>query len=300
MNIIAVVVLYNCPSGNSKTIKSLISAYHSDMESFSGFRLIIYDNGIIDQSKNIDLPFRFEYFQNKRNEGLAKAYNYAITQAHIYSCDWLLLLDQDSELPLSFVSDINKGIECMDMSAGIIAVVPKMCFENSFFSPSRVLFGGIHRPIDMKFTGIYPGNIFAIGSGTIVNVPFLNKIGGFNEFFWMDCLDRWLYMSIYRSGGKVLVTDIIIKHELSVMDYNQFMTEKRYLNILFYETCFMSFHMSRAENLFYYIRLLRRSIFMFFQGTTRCYSKMTLNHLLDILLKRDKDLERAKETYFAK
>jgi GT2 family glycosyltransferase len=300
MNIIAVAVLYNCSPGNSKTIKTLVSAYQADMPGFAGFRLIIYDNGIIDHSKDIDLPFRFEYFQNPKNEGLAKAYNYALEHAHISSCEWLLLLDQDSELPLNFVSVINSTIEGMDKDPSIVAVVPKMCFQNTFFSPSRVLFGGVHRPVNMKFTGIYPGKIFAIGSGTIVNVAFLKTVGGFNEFFWMDCLDRWLYLSINRSGGKVYVTDIVIEHELSVMDYNQFMNEKRYSSILFYETCFMSFYMSKAENIFYYLRLLRRSLFMFISGDNRIYSKMTFTHLINIIFKRDKELEQAKQQYYVK
>ena len=43
--------------------------------------------------------------------------------------------------------------------------------------------GGILRPIDMNYNGIYDKEIFAIGSGSMLRVDFISEVGGFNNDF---------------------------------------------------------------------------------------------------------------------
>ena len=159
-----------------------------------------------------------------------------------------------------------------------------MRYKKTFFSPAKDLFGGIIRPIDMRHKGICAFKVFATGSGSAIKVSFLQSIGGFNELYWLDCLDRWLFSTINNMGGKVYVSDSIVDHELSILNYDKFMDEQRYYNILKYEAIFMkSFH-SKADNYLYYLRLLKRTVNLFITVKNKRYSLMTLRHLKNTLL----------------
>lgn len=283
MKICIVIVLYNCQIEDSKTIKSLLLNFANNTIALSDFKIVIYDNSLTEQTiPDGKLP-NCKYFHNPNNEGLAVAYNFALKVSKEESCDWLLLLDQDSSLPKDFIIALFKNLRSISKYPNIFAVVPKMCYNGHFFSPSKVIFGGIHRPINMQTSGLCPFEVFAIGSGSALKISFFQKIGGFNDFFWLDCLDRWIYYVINKYGGKVFITDIIIEHELSVMDYSKFVDEKRYSNIMTYETYFMQLYKSKLENLVYYFRLIKRIISFSLKKETQKYSHMTLKHLIFIL-----------------
>lgn len=289
--IFAVLVIFNCKIEEAKTFVSLLNNYAKNQESFKNFKLIIYDNSLFDQSIPLAIPFEYQYIHDRNNKGLAAAYNYALNQAIKSSYDWLLLLDQDSYLPEDFIENMSYDISIIKDST-VSAVVPKMRYKKVIFSPTKVFFGGIVRAIDMRHRGICTfKNVFAIGSGCVIKVSFLQKIGGFNEVFWMDCLDRWLFLTINNMGGKVYVTDSIIEHEVSVMNYDKFMNEKRYYNILKYETLFMKSFTSRIENYIFYLRLIKRAVYLFITVSDKKYSIMTLRHLIDIIMSPNKQIK---------
>lgn len=284
MDLLAILIIYNCKGEESKTLNSLLENYAKNPEEFRNFKLIIYDNSPIGQKIGLSVPFEYEYVHDRNNKGLAVAYNYALTKA-IASCySWLLLLDQDSSLPEDFIDNLSCNLATLKKDNTVVAVVPKMRYKKTFFSPSRDLFGGITRPIDMRHKGICTFKVCAVGSGSVIKVSFLQSIGGFNEFYWLDCLDQWLFFTINNMNGKVYVSDSIVDHELSLLNYDKFMDEQRYSNILKYEAIFMkSFH-SKADNYFYYLRLLKRTVCLFITVKNKRYSLMTLRHLKNTLL----------------
>jgi GT2 family glycosyltransferase len=285
--LIPVVVLYKCEVGRSKTIRSLVERFHEEPAAFADVRAVIYDNGPTAQQVAPDaLPFSFEYVHDPSNKGLGAAYNHALSTAKKGSGDWLLLLDQDSLLPRDFIASLSRDIAAVQADESVVAVVPKIRHGPAFFSPSKVLFGGTYRPIDMTHRGVYHGKIFAIGSGAAVRASFLDGIGGFNEQFWMDSLDRWLFHTIETLGKKVFVSDSIIDHELSVMDFDNLLSPGRYANIMKYETLFMKSYKPRVENWVYYLRLLKRTVYLFFVARNKEYARMTFRHLLSIVSAR--------------
>jgi GT2 family glycosyltransferase len=284
MDILAIVVIYNCKSEEAKTLNSLLENYAKNPKAFRNFKLIIYDNSLIEQKICLSIPFEYEYVHDRNNKGLAAAYNYALTKALTASYGWFLLLDQDSSLPEDFIDNLSRDLYSLKEDNTVVAVVPKMRYKKAFFSPSKDLFGGITRPIDMRHQGICAFKVCAIGSGSAIKVSFLQSIGGFNEFYWLDCLDRWLFFTINNMGGKVYVSDSIVDHELSLLNYDKFMDEQRYSSILKYESIFMKSFKSKAENYVYYLRLLKRTIYLFITVNDKRYSLMTLRHLKDTLL----------------
>lgn len=284
MNILAILVVYNRKGEETKTLNSLLDNCAKNPEVFRNFKLIIYDNSLIEQKIYLAIPFEYEYVHDHNNKGLAAAYNYALTKAIAAGYSWLLLLDQDSSLPEDFIDNLSCGLFSLKRDSRVAAVVPKVRYKKTFFSPAKDLFGGILRPIDMRHKGVCGFKVLAIGSASAIRVSFLQSIGGFNEIYWLDGLDRWLFNAINNMGGKVYVTDSIIDHELSIMDYDKFMDEQRYANILKYEAIFMKSFKSKAESYVYYLRLLKRAIYLFITVNNKRYSLMTLRHLKDTLL----------------
>ena len=280
---LAIVVLYNCSIGEAKSVLTILRNHEKFPRAFEKFKLILYDNSPVSQTVNINLPFEYQYVHDPENKGLAVAYNYALKDAIGSSREWLLLLDHDSGLPDDFIENLTVECSGFEKDRSVVAVVPKVHYKNIFFSPSKVLYGGTIRPIDMRHKGICPFQAFAIGSGSAIRVAYLQSIGGFNGLFWMDCLDRWLYLTINNSGGKVYVTNSIMEHELSIMNYDVYMSEGRYRNILKYETLFMNSFKSRAENYVYYLRLVKRIFYLRFTVKNPIYSSMTFHHLVGLL-----------------
>jgi GT2 family glycosyltransferase len=289
MNLFAVVILYNCRIEDSRTLSSLLEEYPAQPDAFKDFNLIIYDNSRNEQKIGVTIPFSHHYVHAKENKGLAVAYNYALSEAVKSGAGWLLLLDQDSALPNNFIGKLLTDMAKVQEDNAIVAVVPKMRYGNAFFSPSKDLFGGTLRPIDMRHTGVCEFNVHAIGSGSVIRASYLQGIGGFNEFYWLDLLDRWLYITIFNQGRKVYVTDSVIDHELSVMNYDKYLNEQRYKNILKYETIFMRSYKSKAEQYVYYLRLVKRIIYLFITVSDKKYSVMTFHHLRNILCSSKQD-----------
>lgn len=294
VKITAVAVVYNCSVNDSATMRSLARCYASTPASFSDFHLVIFDNGPDDQSSHSVQPFSSEYVHHPENAGLAKAYNYALERSEENGSDWLLLLDQDSALPEKFIDVLFATIAEHSANRLIASFVPAMYFRDEIFSPSKVLRGGIHRPVAESYRGLSTSNIAAPGSCTAVRVATVRSLGGFNEFFWMDCLDRWLYLQIFRKGLKVFVTDIKVNHELSVLDYDMYMNENRYRNIMFYESCFMKFYMPLYDNMIYILRLLRRAAALLIKPGRRKYALLTFRHLAEILFIPGSEIRKAK------
>lgn len=283
MKILAILVLYNCKISESKTIASLLKGCSYNPEAYDFIKLIIYDNGLDDQKASLTVQFNNKYVHHPENAGVAVAYNFALTEAIAQQYDWILLLDQDSNLPRDFIPNLVTTLSNIEQQSDVVAIVPKICYEDKLISPSRVLYGGIHRPIDYYHRGICNFQVTTIGSGTLLRTSFLQKIGGFNELYWLDWLDMWILNVIHASGSKVYVTDSIIEHELSILNYDKFMNENRYRNILKYEAIFMRSHKSKCENYIYFLRLARRSLVLLFTARNKKYSILTLYHLIDLV-----------------
>lgn len=279
MKIYIVVVLYNCLLKDSHTVNSLFAMNLDKSALGHTVNVLLYDNGTMNNKNLYEDYSHFNYVLAKENLGLPGAYNYALQKANDCAADWLLLLDQDTKLPADYLEKLCKLVNPFCDSVNLVAAVPKMCYQNILFSPSKVLYAGMMRPVENDFLGIYPKEIFAIGSCSLLKVKFLLEIGGFSEDYWLDSLDRWLYKQIQLHKRDVLISDIIVEHELSVMDYDKFVSESRYKNILNYETKFMENHCSNFENFVFKIRLFLRSIKLFCTTKNKNFGLITAKHI---------------------
>ena len=229
MKITMVVVLYKQSPSESKTLQTLKQTLPLQKENVKDIELIIYDNSPNSQLIN---PSDFEgihitYQHDSRNLGIAAAYNFALAIAKNNKSQWLLLLDHDTELTNEYM---NVVLNLPDYSKEVAGIVPKVKYENTLISP---VYSHSLRPLleERPSPGIQETPVMAINSGMLISIDFLNDINGFNEEFPLDYLDHWLFFKIYEEGLKVLLLDVTLEHELSVMDYSR-ISLKRYQSIL--------------------------------------------------------------------
>jgi len=283
MKLFIMVVLYNEKINNSTTIKSILRNKIQINKLFNKVELLIYDNSLQAQNVEIDLSFPFTYHSDIKNGGLSPAYNYAYELANL-KYDWILFLDQDTELNEKYFIELKKAIKEVDANKDVVSIVPKIFHDGDMFSPAIVKWGGIHRQISLKYSGVYTnGELMAIGSCTLLKISFIREIDGFSELYWLDCLDRWIFKKINDANKKVYVLNVNIKHELSILDFNKFMTPDKYNNQILYESIFMLSYKSFGENIFFIVRLLRRAIYLFIETKDINYTKVSLSMVYRII-----------------
>jgi hypothetical protein len=95
-----VIVLYQCPCADSKTLHSFARFCQQQPELAQRTALLVYDNSPCPQEVSVGRwsCALFEYRHDAKNSGLATAYNEALKLAQQRSTEWLLLLDQDTTL----------------------------------------------------------------------------------------------------------------------------------------------------------------------------------------------------------
>lgn len=227
MKLTIVVVFYKQKIEESKTFSTLMQSMQGRQA--DGIHLILYDNSPDEQDFRPEKypEWHISYIHDPRNLGIAAAYNYALSHANQAESNWLLLFDHDTEVTKEYAAQFLRKQECGE---AIAAVVPKIHSSGTMISP---VYSHSLRPLNEErpAPGVQNKAVMAINSGTLLRVSFLNEIGGFNEEFPLDYLDHWLFFEIYARGKKVLLVDVTLEHELSVMDYSN-VSLRRYQSIL--------------------------------------------------------------------
>jgi GT2 family glycosyltransferase len=278
MKITIIIVIYKITSENSSTFLSLLNVI--DKKDTDGLSIIVYDNSPENQKQQFQSlqfeRFPISYYHDPRNLGIATAYNYAWSIAKENGSQWLLLLDHDTNLTDAY---INEVLNLPNLAGDVAAFVPKIRSENTMISP---VYSHSLRPLKEKRPkkGLQEQPVMAINSGALIQIDFLNEIGGFNEKFPLDYLDHWLFFEIYAKGKKVWLLDVILEHELSVMDYRR-VSLKRYQSILNSE---MTFYKNYKKDLFpsYRKQLAKRFLKQVLTVKNKKIAMQTLRQLISM------------------
>ncbi|WP_040204223.1 glycosyltransferase [Neobacillus jeddahensis] len=229
MKLMAVMVLYKQAVEESRTFQTLRKTLFSKTDFSHELEMVIYDNS---PEKQVLPSFDHEgisiqYIHDPRNLGIAVAYNFAWSKAAKSGSDWLLLLDHDTQLTNEYILELQNLPE---LESDVAALVPKIISNGTMISP---VYSGYLRPLkeEQPPTGLQDVPVMAINSGSLIRMEFLERIGGFNGQFPLDYLDHWLFYAIYANHHKVWVLDVVLEHDLSVMDYSQVSLD-RYKSIL--------------------------------------------------------------------
>jgi len=283
MNLFTVIVFYKEKFENSLSLSSLIKSEKIINEKFNQFSLLLYDNSPNPQKLRFKVSFSIRYYHDINNGGVSSAYNYAYRLSKS-GYDWILFLDQDTELNENYFIELSKALKKVNNYQNVVSIVPMMYHNKSNFSPAQVKWSGIHRPINPGYHGVYKnGELMAIGSGMVLKISFITSIEGFNKLFWLDCLDRWIFNTIYRLGKKCYILPSKLNHQLSILDFKNLMNIVRYNNQIRYEALFMLKYKTFFENIFFICRLLRRAIKTYLKTLNINYAIITIKLVLSIV-----------------
>lgn len=188
LKLAAVVVFYNPSEENIKNIDS----YEKEVD-----KIFVVDNSD-DDNKRIKSTKKIEYIKLGENKGIATALNIGAKKAIAEGYEWLLTMDQDSKMTEEIVIKMKSFLlNTTEKNIGLIS--PYQDIDS-----------------DEEISDVeYEDMIEMMTSGNIINLEAYQKIGGFKDWFFIDCVDTEYCMNLHKNGYQVLrLNKIIMKHEL--------------------------------------------------------------------------------------
>ena len=195
-NVCAVIVTYN-------TDREFIQRIHSLYQQVE--RIIIVDNGSNQNTrevlKNIKQKFpNVELIENLENVGLASALNQGVQEALKNKFDWILTLDDDSEVGPGMVP---KMLEIYS------SFTDERKINIAMLAPNYIILKGpvFHRSDPFEVPG-------AITSGSLIKKDTFQKVGFFRDDFFIYCIDTEFSLRLRKYHLKViLVPNAFLKHQ---------------------------------------------------------------------------------------
>jgi len=181
MKVAAVVILYNPPQDAISNIQS----YYDWVD-----KIFVFDNSEAKSAIQDDLIklSKIEFYQDFKNEGIARRLNQACEMAIKEQYDWLLTMDQDSkfnENSLATYFDCFKNYQHKE----------KVAMFGTSFSRKKQLTSPSCAAINAEKL---------ITSGSLLNLSLFTSIGGFDEKLFIDAVDYDYCFRAKMTGHEVV------------------------------------------------------------------------------------------------
>jgi GT2 family glycosyltransferase len=264
IRVFAVIVLYKMAPQDSISFQTLNAAMKYTPPGKLFLKTFFYDNTPGGQAFG-SYPEGSSYEAPGENRGIADAYNRAIEIAHQEGFDWLLTLDQDTQLPIDFLEKLADTAAFVTPLKQVAAIVPLIYDKATLISPNAGSYTFSPKKFPEEFIGISLENLTsALNSASMVRVRSLRSVGGYDSRFWLDYSDAVMYHRLQFNGMRVFVSgNIRVEHELSVMDMKHRVSIERYEGILSAESAYCDAYMGRAADLQLIMKLAYRSFYKF-------------------------------------
>ena len=198
----AIVVSYN----ESKALVSNLALLKNQVE-----KIIIVDNGSGESTQHdlnlfIDDP-KFLLIRLERNFGIGRALNEGVTVAQKEGFHWILTLDQDSVPDLTMVAKLLCGINTFGGN------------QLGIFTP-RIL----SRPPqnEVATNRVLP---YSITSGNFINIKTFEKVGRYNEDYFIDCVDFEFSLRIRENGYQIVeIPQAYMIHNIGISNTHNWIT----------------------------------------------------------------------------
>mgnify|MGYP001622909225 FL=1 len=200
MKLAAVVVFYNPSEKNIQNIKK----YEKSID-----RLFIVDNSE-DKIMRYQDSEKIKYIKLCENKGIAHALNIGAKEAIKEGFNWLLTLDQDSQITKEIIEKLKIYLDTHDTKKiGLIS--PYQDIE------------GEEEIKDVEAEEM----IEVMTSGNIINLKAYQKIGGFKDWLFIDCVDTDYCMNLHIHGYQVLrLNKVKMKHQLGNLKVHKLFGKK--------------------------------------------------------------------------
>lgn len=213
-SILVVVVLYKCRIDESDSIKTLAASIHHG--AWNCIDLMIYDNSPEYNDSNIynDPTFRIHYVPDKNNSGVSRAYNIGADLGQRMKKEYILLLDQDTEVSLSYCSELSK------MKSKYPLIVPKLICRGLIISPCRYKWGrGTYLNVEDCVRGINSlKNRNFLNSGSLISISLFKRVGGFDENIPLYFSDFNFFNRLKRIHSTFFLLESTFHHNMASND----------------------------------------------------------------------------------
>jgi GT2 family glycosyltransferase len=294
-SIFAVIVLYNKLAAASPTVRTLLEAARAASDRLR-LTVLIVDNTPGCQDPGV-LPDGVRYYAEPDNPGLAVPYNKALGMAEEEGFTWLLTLDQDTNLPVDFLRKIEVYAEQYASDTQVASIVPRIADRGRLISPFRFVGGFFPKVLAPGVQGVSKRFTSALNSASVLRVSAVHMLGGYDLQFPLHNSDTNLFHRLDQAGKRLVVAgNILVSHELAIMDRQGRMTPERYRRLLADERAFWDLHMGvlgRAERL---LRLMGRVCKDIIRNENRDFCEISLDEIkLRLLTRRRKRIQSWKE-----
>jgi GT2 family glycosyltransferase len=208
--IVALIVVYGEHPLDTVSYKSLKNQDNSCFK----LKVVFWDNS---PEINTDEVFgtrneEYIYIHTPENLGLSVIYNNVINE-HLSDDEFLLILDQDSNLPTNFISGFYQSLS-NDPSVDLF--LPLIKSKNRVVSPLNYFYGWGKYWKTWNF-GLYKSkNISAINSGMIISAKYLKgAFEGYDERILFYGTDTYFMISFAEKNKNFILMNSIIEHDLS-------------------------------------------------------------------------------------
>lgn len=184
--------------------------------------IYIYDNTDLEgwsvDFTELTSDLKVLYHHNKLNPGISVAYNYVACQANKNGVEWLVFLDQDTEMPTNAASVYMSSI-CRNPESPI--KVPIIMVGGTQFSPFKVFFKRSRLIKSFPPCQVMLGKHSFINSGMLAKLAFFFAIGGYDENVKLDFSDSLFIDRICKKRDSIEVLDLFCQHNFSYNEKNK-------------------------------------------------------------------------------
>ena len=212
MKLSGVVVLYN---PNEKMLEN-IKTYIKNIE-----KLFIVDNSLDSNFEKINLKLfddikKIKYIPNYENKGIAYALNIGIKESLKEGYEYLLTMDQDS----FFEGDAFKKY---------LSLIEKDLFNGNLYGVSTI---NEKKDLELEKEDFSCVEML-ISSGMIIDLKILEKVGLFNEDFFIDEVDNEFCYRVKNCGYIIKKANkIFLNHKLGNLRKHLFNTKVAHHNYI--------------------------------------------------------------------
>ena len=180
-------------------------------------QVVIIDNGSLNVKEVMSFSSNKIYIvDNKANLGIAKALNQIFEFARESGFEWVLTLDQDTIIPDIILCEAEKLIK-LDDHIGVVC--PRI---------HDVISGETWPKANDSTKLIYVNR--CITSGSVNSVRAWEKIGGFDEYLFIDEVDHDFCYRLNKNGFKIcLANNLVIDHKLGETQVRKVFGKKMYI-----------------------------------------------------------------------
>lgn len=184
-----------------------------------GVNSIAVDWFVYDNSPEIDPDagnYSFvKYTHDPTNPGVSMAYNKGAEYARALGKEWVLLFDQDTELPTDFfevlVNKVNSGPESQ-------LYAMKLFKEGALISPGGYKYKRGYMLTDMKTGENSMNNVTFLNSGLLVSLDLFFEAGGYDENVPLYFSDFIFINRIRKVSRSFTLLPVNLMHNLSSND----------------------------------------------------------------------------------